>query len=46
MFQTFLPDINTVLNGTELTEKEFINAYQSSKNGKSPGFDDLHVNII
>ena len=26
-FQTFLSEINTVLNGTELTEKEFLNVF-------------------
>ena len=45
-FQTFLPETNTVLNGTELTEKEFLDALQCSKNDKSPGFDKLHVNVI
>ena len=40
-FQTFLPKIiNTVLNGTELTEKEFPNAFQSLKNDKSPGLEN------
>ena len=45
-FQTFLLDINTVLNGTELIEKDFLDAFQSLKNDKSPGFDELHINII
>ena len=45
-FQTFLPEINTVLNGTKLTAKEFLDAFQSLKNDKSPGFDELHVNVI
>ena len=30
-FQTFLPEINTVLNGTDLTEKELLDAFQSVK---------------
>ena len=28
-FQTFLPEINAVLNGANLTGKEFLNAFQS-----------------
>ena len=45
-FHTFLPEINTVLNGTELTKKEFLHAFQSLKNDKSPCFGELHVNVI
>ena len=30
-FQTFEPEINAVLNGIELTEKEFLIAFQSLK---------------
>ena len=45
-FQSFSPEIITVLNGTELTEEEFLNAFHSIKNDKSPGFDELHVNVI
>ena len=45
-FQTFLPEINVVLNGTELTEIQFPHAFQSLKNDKSPDFDELHVNVI
>ena len=45
-FQTFLPEINTVLNGTELTEKKFLKAFQSLKNAKCWEFDELHVNVI
>ena len=44
-FQTFLSEINTVQNGAELTEKESVYAFQPLKNDKSPGFDELHVNI-
>ena len=44
--QTFLPEINTVLNGTELTDKKFLDAFQSLKNDKSPGFDELQVKVI
>ena len=28
-FQNFLPEINTVLNGANLTDKEFLDAFQS-----------------
>ena len=35
-----------MLNGTELIEKEFLDAFQSLKNDKSPGFDELRINII
>ena len=28
-FQTFLPEINAVLNGANLTDKEFLDAFQS-----------------
>ena len=42
-FQTFLPEINTVQNGTELIEKESVYAFQSLKNDKSPGLEELHV---
>ena len=33
-FQTFLTESNTVLNGTELIRKEFLNVFQSLKNDK------------
>ena len=45
-FQTFLPEINMVLNGTELTEIQFLYEFQSLKNDKSPDFGELHVNVI
>ena len=45
-FQTFLPEANTVLNVTKLTEKKFLNSFQSLKNDKSLGIDELHVNVI
>ena len=45
-FRTFLPEINTFLNGTELIEKEFLDAFQFVKSDKSPGFNKLHVNVI
>ena len=45
-FESFLPEINTFLNDSELTEKELLNTFQSLKNNKSPGFDELHVNVI
>ena len=38
-FQTFWSEINTVLNGIELTKKQFRNIFQSLKNDKSPCFD-------
>ena len=44
--QAFLTEINAVLKWTRLTEKEFLNEFQSLKTGKSPGFGDLTVNII
>ena len=40
---SFLPEINTVQNGTELIEKESVYAFQSLKNDKSPGLEELHV---
>ena len=46
MFSTFLREINTAVKDAELTEKEFLNAFQSLKNNKSRGFDELHVNVI
>ena len=45
-FQIFLPEINTVLNSIRLIRKEFLDALQSLKNVKCPGFDEFHVNVI
>lgn len=46
MFRTVLSGTNTVLNGTELTKKEFVNAIQSLKNDRGQDFNELHVNVI
>ena len=43
MFQTFLPEINTVLNGTELTENKFVDSFRSFKNDKRSGHDILNT---
>ena len=45
-FQTLLPEIKMILNGAELTEKEFLNAFHSLRYDASQGFEELHANVI
>ena len=45
-FESYLPNITTIFRENCLTEKEFKNAFFSLKTSKSPGYDNMHVNVI
>ena len=42
----YLPNITTIFRENCLTEEEFKNAFFSLKTNKSPGYDNIHVNVI
>ena len=44
-FESYLPDITTTFWGNSLTEEEFKSSFFLQKN-KSPGYDNIHVNVI
>ena len=45
-FESYLPNITTIFRENCLTEEEFKNAFFSLKTNKSPGYDNMHVNVI
>ena len=45
-FELYLPNITTALSDKPLSEKEFKDAFFTLKTVKSPGYDNLHVNVI
>ena len=45
-FESYLRNITTVLSDKPLSGKEFKEAFFKLKTIKSPGYDNLHVNII
>ena len=45
-FELYLPNITTALSDKPLSEKEFKDAFFTLKTSKSPGYDNLHVNVI
>ena len=45
-FESYLPNITTIFRENCLTEEEFKNAFFSLKTNKSPGYDNIHVNVI
>ena len=45
-YKSYLPDITTLFDEQDLTEKEHKEAVASLKPNKSPGCDSIHVNVI
>ena len=45
-FESYVPDTQTFLSESELTEEEFASTFHSLKRNKAPGFDNIHVNVI
>ena len=45
-FESYIPNIATVLSDMPLSEKEFKDPFFALKTNKSPGYDNLHVNAI
>ena len=45
-FESYLPDITTALSDKPLLKKEFKDAFFTLKINKSPGYDNLNVNVI
>ena len=45
-FESYIPNIITALSDKPLSEKEFKDAFFALKTNKSPGYDNLHVNVI
>ena len=45
-FSNYINKSNNTLNETNLTEKEFQDAFQSIKTNKASGFDDISSNVI
>ena len=45
-FESCLPNITTALSDKPLSKKEFKDAFFALKTNKSPGYDNLHANII
>ena len=45
-FESYLPNVTTALSDKPLSEKEFKDAFFTLKTNKSPGYDNLHVNVI
>ena len=45
-FSDYMDKSNDILNMTNLTEKEFLEAFQSIKINKAPGFDEISPNVI
>ena len=45
-FELYLPNITIIFRENCLTEEELKNAFFSLKTNKSPGYDNIHVNVI
>ena len=45
-FESYLPNVTTALSDKPLSEKEFKDTFFTLKTNKSPGYDNLHVNVI
>ena len=45
-FESYLPNITTIFRENCPTEEEFKNVFFSLKTNKSPGYDNIHVNVI
>ena len=45
-FESYLPNITTALSDKLFLEKKFKDAFFALKTNKSPGYDNLHVNVI
>ena len=45
-FESYLLNITTALSDKPSSEKEFKDAFFTLKTNKSPGYDNLHVNVI
>ena len=45
-YKSYLPDITTLFDEQDLTEQELKEAVASLKPNKSPGCDNIHVNVI
>ena len=45
-FESYLPNISTIFRENCLAEEEFKNATFSVKTNKSPGYNNIHVNVI
>ena len=45
-FESYLPKITTALSDKPLSKKEFKDVFFTLKTNKSPGYDNLHVNVI
>ena len=45
-FESYLPNVTTAVSDKPLSEKEFKDAFFTLKTNKSPGYDNLHVNVI
>ena len=45
-FESYLPNVTIIFQEHCLTEEEFKNAFFSLKTNKSPGYDNIHVNVI
>ena len=46
IFESYFPNSTAIFRENCLTEEEFKNAFFSLKTNKSPGYDNIHVNII
>ena len=44
--ESYLPDVSANLSDKPLSEKEFKDAFFTLKTNQSPGYDNLHVNVI
>ena len=45
-FESYILNITTIFRENCLTKEEFKNAFLSLKTNKSPGYDNIHVNVI
>ena len=45
-FESYVPKTESILTDFRLTEEEFKEAFLSLKRNKSPGFDNIHVNVV
>ena len=45
-FESYLPNITTIFRENCLTEEEFKNAFFSLKTNKSPGYNNIRINVI
>ena len=45
-FESYLPNITTIFQENCLTKEEFKNTLFLLKTNKSPGYDNIHVNVI